>query len=150
MSIGPIEGSQSQEVDLNLAPILDAFVVLIAFMLASASFLSIGILDAGVAAPSSAPLDTTPPPVNISITIKGQDRFYIEVTGKAKQNITIAATANGLNYGELKSHLTQIKNQWPTVDALTLSADNRIEYRKVVKAMDEARKVIPVVLLGGF
>ncbi len=147
---GPIEGSHGQDVDLNLAPILDSFIVLITFMLASASFLSIGILDAGVAAPSNAPLDTAPPPVNISITIKGQDRMMIEVTGKAKQTITLSPSSKGLNFDELKAQLATLKKTWPTVDALTLSADNSIEYRKIVKTMDEARKVIPVVLLGGF
>ena len=39
-----------KDFDLNLAPIIDCMTVLITFMLASASFLSIGILDAGVAA----------------------------------------------------------------------------------------------------
>ncbi len=150
MSAGPIEGSQGQDVELNLAPILDAFTVLITFMLASASFLSIGILDAGVSAPSAAPLDTTPPPVNISVTIKGHDKLTIEVTGKVKQTLNLAPTAQGLNFEELKVQLTQLKKTWPTVDALTLSADNSVEYRKIVKAMDESRKIIPVVLLGGF
>jgi biopolymer transport protein ExbD len=52
MSVG---GGNSQDADINLAPIIDCFTVLIAFMLVSASFLSIGVLDAGIAAAYNLP-----------------------------------------------------------------------------------------------
>jgi biopolymer transport protein ExbD len=39
----------SQDFDLNLAPIIDCITVLIAFILISTSFISIGLLDAGIA-----------------------------------------------------------------------------------------------------
>ena len=38
----------SQDFDVNITPIIDSFTVLITFMLASASFLSVGIFDAGI------------------------------------------------------------------------------------------------------
>ena len=50
MSAGNFEGSGGQDFELNLASLIDCFTVLITFLLASASFLSVGILDAGVAA----------------------------------------------------------------------------------------------------
>jgi len=37
--------SNSQDVDINITPIIDCFTVLITFLLASASFLSIGCFE---------------------------------------------------------------------------------------------------------
>ena len=43
------DSKNSLDFELNLAPIIDCFTVLIAFILISASFASINILDAGIA-----------------------------------------------------------------------------------------------------
>ncbi len=46
-------GEHEQDFELNLASIIDCFVVLIAFILVSTSFFSIGIIDAEVAGAST-------------------------------------------------------------------------------------------------
>jgi biopolymer transport protein ExbD len=51
---------------------------------------------------------------------------------------------------DLTQKLAALHQQWPTVEAITLTAENSIEYDDVIKVMDTTRKTIPVVLLGGF
>lgn len=133
----------SQEVDLNIAPIIDCFTVLIAFMLASASYLSIGILDAGVSAGATAATDTTPPPIQITLELAPDSKLTLKVTGKAQ-------STRALNLADLTPALSELKAKWPNVSALTLNATDLITYKDVVKTMEVARKTIPVVLLGGF
>lgn len=145
----------SQDFDLNLAPIIDCLTVLITFMLASASFLSIGLLDAGVAAAgATAATDQAPPPVNIAIEIGKSSDFVVKVTGKESLTIPIASGSQkpdgAYNYEALTAQLAQLQGKWPMVKAVTLSADNSVEYKDVIKAMDVVRKTMPVVLLGGF
>ena len=82
-------GSSHQDFELNLASIIDCFTVLIAFMLASASFLSIGILDAGVAAAGAVAANETPPPVQLSIELRRDHSILIKTSGKSSSSSTV-------------------------------------------------------------
>jgi biopolymer transport protein ExbD len=143
-------GSQSQDFELNLASIIDAFTVLIAFMLASASFLSIGILDAGVAAAGATAAAGTPPSINVTIELAPDSRMVVKTTGKSQASTPITAKSGTWDYDSLTSALGQLKTKYPDVNAVTLVADNVVQYKDVVKAMEVTRKTLPVVLLGGF
>jgi biopolymer transport protein ExbD len=144
-------GGESQDFELNLASIIDCFTVLIAFMLASTAFLSIGILDAGVAAAGNTATDNTaPPPVNLEVVISNTKNMSIKVTGKSNSNLEVPAKDGTWNLAEMNEKLAGLHQQWPTVNAITLTADNTVEYQDVIKTMDSVRKTIPVVLLGGF
>lgn len=150
MNIGS-GGSNSTDFDLNITPIIDAFTVLIAFMLASASFLSIGILDAGIAAGGAeATPNTEPPPVTIQITLQPDRSIRFEVSGKENSKYSVPANDGGWNLGESAKRLEALKAKWPTVNALTLTAENTVEYKDVVTVMESTRKSHPNVLLGGF
>jgi biopolymer transport protein ExbD len=152
MSAGVQGGGDSQDFELNLASIIDCFTVLIAFMLASASFLSIGILDAGVAAAGAQQANPSdkPPSVNIAVEIAPAGKITVKLTGKATTTTPIEAKDGKANYEELNRSLASTKQSWPDVAAVTLNADNTVEYRDVVKTMEAIRKTIPVVVLGGF
>jgi biopolymer transport protein ExbD len=141
MSVG---GGNSQDADINLAPIIDCFTVLIAFMLVSASFLSIGVLDAGIAAATPAPQNTPPPPVQIEVLIKANHTFEIRLTGKEKRNISVSQIDG------LPSELNALKSKYSTVSGATLSAENGVEYKEVIQTMDITRKSFAAVALGGF
>jgi biopolymer transport protein ExbD len=147
---GP-SGSGGQDFELNLASIIDCFTVLIAFMLASASFLSIGILDAGVAAAGAqAATSDKPPSVNLTVELAKDHKMVLKLSGKSTSNTPIEAKSGAWNYEELGRSLASTKGRFSDLNAVTLTADNSIEYKDVVKAMEAIRKTIPVVLLGGF
>lgn len=149
-SVNDGSNSNSQEVDLNLAPILDAFVVLITFLLISASFLSIGILDAGIAAAGKTASSSTPPPIKVAIDLNSNHSITVKITGSVNQTYHVAAKDKDWNLEGLDQRLLGIKKSWPTVNAATLTAKNQVEYKDVVQAMARTRKNLPVVLLGGF
>lgn len=160
ISSGPgHRGAATQDFELNLASIIDCFTVLIAFMLVTASFLSIGILDAGVAASAPATGQTTePPPIQISLELNRDHSITIKTTGKESRTHTLAApklasaaaSPAGWDYDALTASLADLHKRWPTVGAVTLQAENFIEYRDVVKTMEITKRTLPVVLLGGF
>ena len=135
---------------LNLASIIDCFTVLIAFMLASASFLSIGILDAGVAAAGAQAASGTPPAVNVTVEIGEAGKLSVKLAGKVSSTQTLTAMSGKADYEGLGRSLASIHAKYTDVVAVTLTADNAAEYKDVVKAMEEIRKTIHVVLLGGF
>lgn len=150
MMLGNGNSKNSQDFDLNLAPVIDCLTVLIAFMLASATFLSIGILDAGIAAAGNTATDVTPPPVNIAIELSAGEKVVVKLSGKSNQSYPISRKGEGWDYDSLSALLKDIKTRWPGVNAATLIADNSVQYKDVVKAMEVIRKDLPAVLLGGF
>ncbi len=143
----------SQDFEINLAPIIDCLTVLITFILASASFLSIGILDAGIAAAGTAAKDakdSPPPAVSVTVELGTAKSMVVKLQGKASSTQTITAKNGEYNLDDLKENLGGIKSKWPDVNAVVLTADNGVEYRYVVKTMESIRKTIPAVMLGGF
>ena len=145
------KGSEGeQDFELNLASIIDCFTVIITFMLASASFLSIGILDAGVAVEGPASLTDKPPAINITLQLTKDQVLILKVAGKENRNDSIPSKDGKWDLDILTTRLSELKTKYPEVDALTLTAENSVQYRDVVKAMEVTRKTIPVVLLGGF
>lgn len=134
---------EALDFEIQLAPIIDCFVVLITFMLASASFLSISIFDAGYT-PVQAVGDPKPPPVTVTMTIKSGQRIVIEVDGKERSKQEKHSPA------EAGEFLKGIKGRYPALDSVTLSAEDGIPYEELVKTMEVIRPVMPGIVLGGF
>jgi biopolymer transport protein ExbD len=142
-------GGGGQDVELNLAPIIDCFTVLIAFMLVSASFLSIGLLDAGIAAAGPSTDKSTPPPVSIEVVIKNGLALQVKVSGKENRTLNVAVKDNALDLEGLAAQLKPIQDKWKTVNGATISAESDVEYREVIRTMETTRKHFPAVALGG-
>lgn len=140
----------NQDFELNIASIIDCFTVLIAFMLVSASFLSIGIFDAGVAATGNTPAAGTPPSVLVTVELLKDNVIVVKTTGKETLIQTLEPMGNLYNYGALERSLSALHTKWQDFNAVTLMASENVEYRDVIKGMEGIRKIIPVVMLGGF
>lgn len=137
-------GGDGQDFELNLASIIDCFTVLIAFMLASASFLAVGVLDAGISAASAAPSETKPPSIQVEVTLKSENRIALKVTGKTNLNREFGSES------ELLENLKSLRAQNSDLASLTLQAEDQVPYKRVVASMEQIRKTVPGILLGGF
>ena len=120
------------------------------FLLASSAFLSIGILDAGIAAGGSTTPDKAPPSIQLAVDLMPGHRMEIHVTGKINQTITVPAAGQEWDFTKLNAELNAVKAKFPDVSGVTLKAEESIEYGEVVAGMESVRKSIPAVLLGGF
>ena len=133
-------GGPSQDFELNLAPIIDCFTVLIAFLLATASFLSIGFLEAGAAAQRAGSGVVQEPRAILRVRLTGHgEAAEFELSGK-KSRLPVA---------ELEARAQEWKNAHPNLETATLEADDAVEYRAVVEAMEKLRAAIPTIQLSG-
>jgi biopolymer transport protein ExbD len=133
-------GGPSQDFELNLAPIIDCFTVLIAFLLATASFLSIGFIEAGAAAQRAGSGAVQEPRAILRVRLTGHgEAAEFELSGK-KSRLLVA---------ELEARAQEWKNAHPNLETATLEADDAVEYRAVVEAMEKLRAAIPVIQLSG-
>src|SRR4051812_2839783 len=103
----------SQDFDLNLAPIIDCMTVLIAFMLASTAFLSIGILDAGVAAAGATQSSNTPPAIQVAVELGKDQAITVKVSGKVTSTTPIARAGSSYALEELARNLASLKQRFP-------------------------------------
>jgi biopolymer transport protein ExbD len=137
------------DVDINLAPIIDCFTVLIIFLLTSATFLSIGLLNTAAALPSGAS-DAKPPAISIEIALNTKNEAKVIVTGKLKTDHLISAHGTGLDGAEIKRYVEGLQQQYPDTKGLVISADDEVPYSQVIKTFDLVKDKFPSTLLGGF
>jgi biopolymer transport protein ExbD len=94
-----IQSDNGQDFDLNLAPIIDCFTVLITYLLVSASFISLVVLDVGVAAvgPADSGKPVAIPPYNLMVELDAKRTVTLKVTGGPTNldlKIPVLATAS--------------------------------------------------------
>lgn len=143
-------GKGSQEIDLNLAPIIDCLTVLVTFMLASASFLSIGILEAGVGAAGESSVTQHAPAITLQAEIGMHGEITLKTSGKINTTVPIHGINEQADYSHLKAEIQKLKQTYPDLQSLVLSASEEVSYKEIVQTMDEIRGVMATVFLGGF
>ena len=150
-------GSQSDgDLELNIAPIVDCFTVLIAYLLVSMSFISLGIFEAGVATTGPAPevaQETPPPeiPLNFSITVGDANRLELKLTGgkaNVNQAMTLESRGGALDLDSLKERVAAIKQAYPDLKEANISADPTIRYKAIMKVIEAVKSELPKVFLA--
>lgn len=149
MQVGSEGGGQSQDFDLNLAPIIDCFTVLITFMLASASFLAVGVFDSGAAADGAAATDQKPAAIRVDAELTPKKEIVLRVEGRTKFTKSLAAKDGDWNFPALVAEVSELRRNWPDTQGMILNADNEVQYGEVVRAMEALKTHIPAVLLRG-
>ncbi len=146
-------GEHEQDFELNITSIIDCFVVLIAFILVSTSFFSIGIIDAEVAGSSEAAAASEDKNL-IVIELKADHSMVVKSGPNGSTSFRIAATRDeagaAWNYVRLTSSLQSLKDKAPDLRSAILVADNSVSYRDVMASMEVAKGTVPHVNLGGF
>src|SRR3954464_8653245 len=81
-----------QDFELNIASIIDCFTVLITYLLVSASFISIGVLDVSSVSGAQSP-EVKVPPLTLSVQMDQAKIRFLKVTGgdAAKQLVSVPA-----------------------------------------------------------
>jgi biopolymer transport protein ExbD len=148
-------GSDSgQEIELNLAPIIDCFTVLITYLLVTASFLSLAALDVGVSATGTAAApakDSGPPPMVMSMEIMMNGDIKINVRGgvSGREFPYLIGNVSGQRNEELLlARLNEIKKKWPEIKEASISAEPTVIYKDVVKAIKKIQEAMPKVLIS--
>jgi len=143
--ISPHSADGGQDFELNLASIIDCLTVIIAFLLLSSSFVSYGTLDTAVAAPqgtsATSGSESEPQALTLSVTLRDSDQVELEISGARTEKRRIPRAS-------LKQELQALKDRYPGLSGIVLTAGSRIEYRDVIRGMDESRQVFPAVALG--
>jgi len=142
-------GSNSgQEVELNITPIIDCFTVLITFLLASASFLSIGFFEVYTPG-TTASAETVEPDVEVILRVSADQMVEMKLKGK-RSGVTHYSVNDPAALEKLEGEIEKIKGEKLTVNQILMTADNDVPYQNLSKVMDSLQKSAVPVVMGDF
>lgn len=139
------------DVEIDMVPVMNMFLVLIPFLLMSSSFLHLKVINTSVPVKSNEVTEQQPPKSDIKLTV---------VVALAMDNISLTASSEELTEDKLKvfdktlpkkdkidypfaeftEALVQIKRQYPKSDTVIIMPDDDIKYNDIIKIMDAARQ----------
>ncbi len=134
----------SYEFDLDLAPLLAVMVKLVPVMLLSSAFVQLMIIETDLpqavkAAIQNSQNDQPKATVQLAISQKQGIRIIVLKDGQQKESI-VPLKEGTFDYLALNKELMKIKTENPTVFKIEIAPEASVNYKEIVKVMDEARK----------
>ena len=156
-----------EDTEIEMVPIMNMFLVLIPFLLMSASFFHIKAVN------TSVPVLASGPAVTDSTKTKKADIKVKIIVELKEKSIKLTAMSDELQYKDLmklgttlrfkdeyaypmdklSSHLKYVKQQYPKSDTTILVPSENVEYGTIIQAMDvsrsaESTELFPNVVLS--
>ena len=132
----------------NLVPIMNLFVALIPFLLLSAAFFNISVINASVPALQKDRSDVAKAEDAVTLMVQLLPSGYrIAASSETLSRPALEALRMEIprkdkdpDFGAFNRHLLSCKQQYPRSDTVILVADPSILYEEVVQTMDAARQ----------
>ena len=163
--LGRIRRSQEEEPDINLIPIMNMFMVLIPFLLMSASFFQIKAINTSLPVHADTPpkMESKNEKVKITVVLEiKEDQLRIsalsdtpnDLSESDRQTVIPRQPGSDISAAVLAAHLKKLKAGFPDSDTMILIPDDDISYREIIRTMDCARsfdseQLFPNVVLSG-
>jgi biopolymer transport protein ExbD len=125
-------------VELNITAFMNLMVVLVPFLLMTAVFSHITILDINLPPPgSSADNKQKNPPLELRVTIRSNALILSDNKGGLIKRIPKHGTEH--NFALLKQTLKQVKARFPDKKNITILSEAKTPYNDMIQVMDSAR-----------
>lgn len=125
---------RSTEYELNITAFLNLMVVLVPFLLVTAVFSRIAVLDLALPGPGGGP--PAEGRLRLEVTVRA-DR--LEVADRGGVPIIIPNRAGGYNLNSLSEVLKAVKAKYPTQTDATILLEPDIAYETMIHIMDAVR-----------
>ncbi len=120
---------------LNLTPMMDVMTVLVVFLLITAVFTSITVMDLSVPTTTGAPASTSP---NFAIEVIVR-KAGLEIANGSSVEAAIPLKDGKYDLKKLSEMLLRLKAQYPQKEDATVLMEPKIEYDYLVQVMDAVR-----------
>jgi len=124
-------------VELNITAFMNLMVILVPFLLITAVFSRLAVLELNLPTAQSEQTEQDEPEFQLEITVRDSG---IEVGDRSTGVLSrIANTADGYDFEELGSYLERVKQSFPDKADATLLLEPEISYQVLVEVMDRVR-----------
>src|SRR5262245_9342808 len=125
---------QIKPAGLLLVPMIDIFTVLVTFLLMTAVFARIPILQLDL--PSAAANNPTPPPFRLEVIVRKEG---YELTNGSRVIATVPKVNELYDLKTLNDLAISLKRDYPRVDSASVLMEPEVEYDDMIQAMDAIR-----------
>jgi biopolymer transport protein ExbD len=131
-------GKKKPEVEINITAFMNLMVVLVPFLLMTAVFTQLVVLELNLPTADSGKNDkNNKPTFELQVTIR-QDALVL-ADNKGGLIKSIPKTDQGHNYAVLRKVLKQVKARFPDKTNATILSEPDTEYNTLVQVMDSVR-----------
>jgi biopolymer transport protein ExbD len=123
--------------DLNITAFMNLMVILVPFLLITAVFSRLAVLELNLPGSSNEPADPQEQVFQLEVIVR-QDKIEV---GDRNQGLlgVYPSIADGYDYGALSDKLTELKNRYPRKTDAAILLEQDISYETVVRVMDTVR-----------
>lgn len=132
---------RSAEAEINITPVMNIFVILIPFLLLTATFVKIAIIDLSLPTleMTSGQNDDEIKDLTVLVISIKTEGFEIKTS---EQNYPLIRKTNGnYDYDKLDIKLTEIKNQFPKLEDVIITPSSEVLYQDIVNVLDQCREI---------
>lgn len=134
------KGGKSANVELNIVPVIDLMSVLIVFLLITAVWNQVTMIQLGTSVYGKKTSEDTvtekPKNLEVPLRLDIQERGYVVVIGST--TIPIPLKDDQYDMDKLGLELAEIKKRYPEKEDIFLTVSDDLEYEAMVKGMDVA------------
>jgi biopolymer transport protein ExbD len=120
--------------ELLLVPMIDIFTVLVTFLLMTAVFARITVLQLDL--PSAADGNSAEPTFRLEVIVR---KDGLELTNGATQIATLPTTNGKYDLKTLSDFALSLKREYPDVDSASVLMEPDVEYDNLIQVMDAIR-----------
>ncbi len=128
--------------ELNVMPFIDIFSMLTTFLLVSASFMGMGILEVQIPFLSNSPEVKEEPQRSFSLKVDIEPANIIvthQWTAAPVEKTELRFELNDADIAKFHTEMIAIRNKVPENDKVDLRADDAVEYEKFIKVLDSIK-----------
>ena len=123
--------------ELNITAFMNLMVVLVPFLLMTAVFSHITILDLNLPPPGAIDKQPKKPPYELRVTIRGN--MLVISDNRLGLIKRIPSKGDEHDFARLKQTLKQVKARLPLHSNITILAEQKTSYNDLIRTMDNAR-----------
>ena len=137
-------GGRTTNVDVNLVPFIDLMSVLITFLLITAVWSQVSMIQLGSSIygkkneNQSEPQPTPPPHADLPLRLDVKDYGFQLIVGSQKNRI--AKVGTGYDVASLMAYLQKVKTDYPDKSDAVITVDDEVAYEFLILGMDTLNK----------
>jgi len=125
-------------VELNITAFMNLMVILVPFLLITAVFSRLAILELNLPGSSSEPVDPQEQTFQLEIIVR-QDKIEVGDRNQGLLGIYPNSEVGGYDYVALADKLSELKERYPTKTDASILLEQEIAYDTLVQVMDTVR-----------